>query len=78
MFEAIKDTIMGFEEIMSDCATALIGKQSEEEPHTKEALINKKIKAIEQIEAEKDPVIKRRMQIYFNEGIWDFSNIRNI
>lgn len=66
-----------FGEFISDCAIALIGDHTEP-PHTQEAAVNKKIKALEQIEAEKDPVIKRRMQIYYENHLYDFSNIRNI
>lgn len=66
-----------FGEFLSDCAIALIGDHTEE-PHTKEALVNKEIKAMEQIEAEKDPVIKRRMMMYYINHNYDFSNIKNI
>lgn len=41
-------------------------------------IANAKIKAIEAMEAETDPKIKRRMEIYIMDGIYDFSGIRNI
>lgn len=34
-----------------------------------------KIRAIERMEAETDPKLKRRMQLFIDEGIYDFSNI---
>lgn len=79
MFGAFIDLIQGCEEALSDAAIALIGDNHiDKMPHTKQALVDQEIRAIEQIEAEKDPVIKRRMQMYYNNHIYDFSNIRNI
>ncbi len=38
---------------------------------------NEYIRAVEAMEAEKDPKIKNRMRIYIERGIYDFSGIRN-
>lgn len=35
----------------------------------------RRIKAIERMEAETDPKLKRRMQLFIDEEIYDFSNI---
>lgn len=79
-------------EILSDAATALLGdnynegskkcKLSYENRNAFEEraknLTNQKIRALEEIDAETDPKIKRRMQMYYDDGIYDFSGIRNI
>lgn len=68
-----------FGELVSDCAIALIGDNHiDRTPHTMQALVDQKIRAREQIEAEKDPKIKMRMEMYYMNHIYDFSNIRNI
>lgn len=41
------------------------------------AYIKEKVKAIERMETETNPKIKRRMQLLINEGIYDFSGIEN-
>lgn len=38
----------------------------------------KKIKAIERMEAETNPKLKRRMQLYIEEGIYDFKDIETL
>ncbi len=50
----------------------------QEQEEEKRKIANQKIKAIEAMEAEKDPKIKERMRIYIEEGVYDFSGIRNI
>lgn len=52
-------------------------KLIEEGEKYKEKRLKDKIKAIETMEAETDPKIKRRMQIYIEDGNYDFSNIRD-
>lgn len=37
-----------------------------------------KIKAIERMESETNPKLKRRMQLYIQEGIYDFSDIETL
>lgn len=39
--------------------------------------VQAKIRAIEQMESETDPKIKRRMQLLIEEGIYDFTGIEN-
>ena len=38
----------------------------------------RKIKAIERMEAETNPKLKRRMQLFIDEGIYDFSDIETL
>ncbi len=76
-------------DILSNAAKTLVGDHEEPEIEVnwnsakndskkEKSKVNQQIKALEEIEAETDPVIKRRMLIYYDRGIYDFSGIRNI
>lgn len=75
--EPIKVSDMSAGQFMAENCTRTFNELIEQGQREKELRMKQKIKVIEMMEAETDPKIKRRMQIYIEEGYYDFSDIRD-